>query len=69
MMKKLLFTLYIFVLTFSFIHANDIQKNENTVRAFTVTSIALDAQNERLQTEEDTNETIIEGGDTETNNI
>ncbi len=67
MKTKVLIYFAIFVLMASILKADDVQDVQVLQGDFTVTSIALDAQKERLQKEEDGNETTREGGDIEIN--
>lgn len=61
------YILVILVVGFSNLQAKETQENGRITREFTVTALALDAYNARLQTEhnEDTNETNTQGGLTE----
>jgi len=70
MTKRIIFSLFIVTLTLSSVKAKDVLPHEGQIkREFTVTSIALDAENARLQSDEstDTNDTTIQGGATEEN--
>ena len=57
------------ILSLSALHAKDVEKKVRITREFTVTSLALDAQEARLQIqdEEDDNNTNTQGGFTEEN--
>ena len=62
MFKKIIFNLLILSLFTIGLYAQE----EELQKGFTVTTIAIDAQNERLQSEEeDLNTTTIQGGETE----
>lgn len=67
MRKNFIITLYILGVSLSSLQATETQDDGRITREFTVTALALDAYNERLQTEqdEDTNETNTQGGLTE----
>ena len=70
MTKRIILSLFIVTLTLSSVEAKDVLPHEGQIkREFTVTSIALDAENERLQSEQDTdtNDTTTQGGTTEEN--
>jgi len=64
MTKKTILFFWIFALIFTALNAD-----ENQIRReFTVTTIALDAENARLETEKtDDNDTKMQGGETEEN--
>ena len=64
MTKKMILSFWICTLIFTGLHANENQIK----REFTVTTIALDAENTRLENEKtDENNTTIQGGVTEEN--
>lgn len=67
MRKNFIIALYILGVSLSSLQATETQDDGRITREFTVTALALDAYNERLQTEqnEDTNKTNTQGGLTE----
>lgn len=67
MRKNFIIALYILGVSLSSLQATETQEDARITREFTVTALALDAYNERLQTEqnEDTNKTNTQGGLTE----
>ncbi|HHD78569.1 MAG TPA: hypothetical protein ENK98_02850 [Epsilonproteobacteria bacterium] len=72
MTKKIFYSLFITILSFSALQAKELEKKERITREFTVTSLALDAQEARLQTQDDEqddedNNTNTQGGFTEKN--
>jgi Tfp pilus assembly protein PilX len=73
MLKKIFYSLIIMILSLSALHAKELEKKDRITREFTVTSLALDAQEARLQTQEDNendeddNNTNMQGGFTEEN--
>ncbi|HFQ62416.1 MAG TPA: hypothetical protein ENK39_09005 [Epsilonproteobacteria bacterium] len=69
MIRKIFYSLILLILSLSALHAKDVEKKARITREFTVTSLALDAQEARLQIqdEEDDNNTNTQGGFTEEN--
>lgn len=67
MRKNFIIALYILGVSFASLQATETQENSRITREFTVTALAIDAYNARVQTEqnEDTNETNTQGGLTE----
>lgn len=67
MRKNFIIALYILGVSFASLQATETQGNSRITREFTVTALAIDAYNARVQTEqnEDTNETNTQGGLTE----
>jgi len=65
MTKKIYFLFLILALTIASVYAKDTQYKKQTEREFTVTTIALDAKEERIQSREDSNNTKIQGDITE----
>jgi len=64
MIKKVFYSLILIIVSLSTLQSQELEKKARITREFTVTSLALDAQEARLQIQEDedNNNTNTQGG-------